>query len=255
MVLKRLGNKQKLAKFLQSNFPPHKMRIELFFGAGGSYFYLPKPKYAIINDLDDDVTNLYLVIINNINELISLITITPISVSLLNYWKKNLETDPIRKAVRFLFLSNFTYMGKGDTLRLSLDNVKKSLLNNIERTLVELQNVKILNTDFRNVLSKISFSEGVNDKDNCFIYMDPIYFETQHYYKVPNWTFNDTLDCLDIMIECGIKCAMSEFDHPKVIEAAQDRGLNIIFFKERKNLKNRRVEILITNYKNSNLFN
>ena len=134
MVLTRLGNKRRLAEFLQLHFPPHKMRIELFFGAGGSYFYLPKPQYAIVNDLDDDVTNLYIVIQNNIVELKNLIEITPISMSLLEYWKKNIEIDPIRKAVRFLFLSNFTYMGKGDTLRIGLDNAKNSLLNNLDKT-------------------------------------------------------------------------------------------------------------------------
>ena len=254
MVLTRLGNKRRLAEFLQLHFPPHKMRIELFFGAGGSYFYLPKPQYAIVNDLDDDVTNLYIVIQNNIVELKNLIEITPISMSLLEYWKKNIEIDPIRKAVRFLFLSNFTYMGKGDTLRIGLDNAKNSLLNNLDKTLLELKNVKILNVDFREVLSKISFSKGLNDREKCFVYMDPIYFETEHYYKVPNWTFQDTLDCLDIMLSSNIKCAMSEFDHPKVINAAKEMGLNIILLKNRANIKNRRTEILITNYSSNTLF-
>ena len=54
-----------LAKY----FPKHRMRIELFFGAGGSFFYLPEPKYAIVNDLDDDVTNLYLTIQNHLERL------------------------------------------------------------------------------------------------------------------------------------------------------------------------------------------
>lgn len=255
MVLTRLGNKRKLATFLQANFPPHKMRIELFFGAGGSYFYLPKPQYAIVNDLDDDVTNLYLVIQNQPEKLKNLMRITPISMSLINYWKSNQEIDPVKKAVRFLFLSNFTYMGKGDTLRIGLDNAKISLLENIDKTLVELQNVKIMNVDFREVLSKISFTKGLNDKDKCFVYIDPIYFETEHYYKVPNWSFSDSLDCLDIMVNCGIKCAMSEFDHPRIIDAAKERGLNIILLKERANIKNRRLEILITNYNSKNLFN
>ena len=43
---------------------------------------------------------------------------------------------------------------------------------------------------------------------------------------------------------------MSEFDHPKIIEQAKDNGLIIETIGERVNLKNRRVEILVTNYKN-----
>ena len=43
---------------------------------------------------------------------------------------------------------------------------------------------------------------------------------------------------------------MSEFDHPFVLEEAKRRNLNIINIGERKNLGNRRLEILITNYQN-----
>lgn len=248
MILTRLGNKRRMKKDLEKYFPKHRMRIELFFGAGGSFFYLPEPKYAIINDLDDDVTNLYLVIQNQSDKLLKEIEIVPISESLIKYWKKNIETDPIKKAVRFLFLSNFTYMGKGDTIRYGLDNAKESILKNISATLKKLKNVKIMNRDFREVLPVISFSKGLNDKEHCFVYLDPVYLETEHYYRVPDWVEKDTTDCLDIMVNCGIKCAMSEFDHPFVVEEAKKRGLNIIYIKERANIKNRRTEILITNY-------
>ena len=242
-----------MKKDLVKYFPKHRMRIELFFGAGGSYFYLPLPKYCIINDLDDDVTNLYLTIQNNLEELRVAIELVPISESLIKHWRKNKESDPIKKAVRFLFLSNFSYMGKGDTLRAGLDNAKATLLKNLNSTFTKLQNVKIMNRDFRSVLPAISFSKGLNDKDKCFVYMDPVYFETEHWYSVPEWTKKEVMDCLDIMINCGIKCAMSEFNHPFVIAEAEKRGLNIIFLKERANIKNRRVEILITNYQNEQL--
>jgi DNA adenine methylase len=50
--------------------------------------------------------------------------------------------------------------------------------------------------------------------------------------------------------ETGCKFAMSEFDHPFILEQAKKRGLNVIIIGERQNLKNRRVEILVTNYQN-----
>lgn len=248
MILTRLGNKRRMKMDLAKHFPKHVMRIELFFGAGGSFFYLPKPKYAIVNDLDDDVTNLYVVIQNKMEEFRRQIEIVPISESLIKHWKKNQETDPVKKAVRFVFLSNFTYMGKGDTLRLGLDNAKDSILLNLFKTFDMMKNVKIMNRDFRDVISKISFSKGLNDKANCFVYLDPVYLDTEHYYKVPNWKEKDSLDCLDIMVNCGIKAAMSEFDHPFIVDSAKERGLNVIPVKSRSNIKNRRIEILITNY-------
>ena len=254
MILTRLGNKRRMKTNLVKLFPKHKMRIELFFGAGGSFFYLPKPQYCIVNYLDDDVTNLYVVIQNQMEEFRRQIEIVPISESLIKHWKKNQETDPVKKAVRFIFLSNFTYMGKGDTLRLGLDNAKDSILLNLFKTFDMMKNVKIMNRDFREVISKISFSKGLNDKENCFVYLDPVYLDTEHYYKVPNWKEKDSLDCLDIMVNCGIKAAMSEFDHPFIVAAAEERGLNVIPVKSRANIKNRRIEILITNYDSNNLF-
>ncbi|SFS30582.1 DNA adenine methylase [Lutibacter maritimus] len=248
MVLTRVGNKRKMKTQLQTYFPEHKMRIELFFGAGGSFFYLPAPKYAILNDFDDDVTNLYLVILNNKEELIKQIQLMPISESLIKHWKVNLEIDPMKKALRFLLLSNFTYLGKGDTLRLGLDNAKKILIKNIEPTFLKLQNVKLTTCDFRNVIPKISFSKKLITKDEAFVYLDPVYLGTQHYYKVPSWKTSDTEDCFKIMATSGINCAMSEFYNEQVLDFASDYKMNVIYLKERKNIKNRKQEILITNY-------
>lgn len=248
MILTRLGNKRRMVKEIGKHFPNHKMRIELFFGAGGSYFYLPKPKYAIVNDLDDDVFNFYMVIQNQLEHFQRQLEIVPLTESLLKYWKKNHEQDPVKKAIRFIFLSNFSYMGKGDTLRLGLDNAKISALKNIDATFEALQNVKIMNRDFRDVLSRISFTKGLNDRENCLLYLDPVYLDTEHYYKVPNWKKEDSADCLEIVANSGMRSAMSEFDHPFIIEEAKRLNLNIISLKERANIKNRRTEILITNY-------
>jgi DNA adenine methylase len=248
MILTRPGNKRKLAPYLQQHFPAHKMRIELFFGAGGSYFYLPQPKYAILNDFDDDVTNLYKVLLENKDELVEQIRIMPISQSLIKFWKRNPETDPMLKALRFLLLSNFTYLGKGDTLRLGLDNTKRILIKNIEPTFHLLQNTKITNLDFREVIPKISFSKKLITKKQAFAYYDPIYLGTEHFYKVPTWNVDCTEDCYKSMATSGIPSAMSEFDSEPILDFASDYKMNVIYLKERQNIKNRRKEVLITNY-------
>jgi DNA adenine methylase len=248
MILTRLGNKRKMKDQLHRYFPKHKMRIELFFGAGGSYFYLPKPKYAILNDLDDDVYNLYKIILDQKDELIHQIRLMPITESLLKDWKKNIEIEPMRKAIRFLLLSNFTYLGKGDTLRFGLENVKKNIIKNIEPTFLWLQDATLMNSDFRDVIKKINFSDTLLRKDEAFLYLDPIYLGTTHFYKVPKWTVKDTEDCFKIMANSGIPSAMSEFDNDLVLKLAVDYKMNVIYLKERRNIKKRSQEILITNY-------
>lgn len=253
MILTRSGNKRKLAHKIYRHFPQHKLRIELFFGAGGLFFYSPKSSYTILNDLDNDVTNLFLVLKNHKEELYEKMEILPISSPLVNYWKVHQEKDPIDKAIRFLLLSNFTYLGKGGTLRLGLDNAKESLLSRIEPTFIALKNTKITNYDFRSVLDKISFSKGVLDKEHSFVYLDPVYLGTSHHYKVPKWTEKDSLACFDIMSESGINCAMSELAHPFIISEAKRRGFRIETLQERQNIKNRKTELIIMNYSTAQL--
>ena len=113
MILRRLGNKSKIAHEIQKYFPAHEIYIEPFFGAGGMFFNKPKAKYNIINDLDSDVFNLFQVVMNQKEELEKAFYLMPIHSDLLNYWKVNKETEPIKKALRFLFISNFTLLGTG----------------------------------------------------------------------------------------------------------------------------------------------
>lgn len=253
MILTRLGNKKQLAPKVYSLFPQHKLRIIPFFGAGGTYFHTPKAKYNILNDLDDDVTNLFLVLLERKDELYRQIELMPVSTGLVKHWKKNRESDPLKKAIRFLLLSNFTYLGKGDTLRLGLDNTKEKLLEKVEPTFEQLKNAKITNYDFRKVIGKISFSKKLVKRQDSFIYLDPVYLDTDHYYRVPKWTEKDSFDCFEIMSNEGIPAAMSEFDHPFILSEAKKRGFKVIPIKERQNIKNRRIEILVTNYSPANL--
>ena len=62
MILRRIGNKSKLAKEIQKHFPKHDIYIEPFFGAGGMFFNKPKAKYNFLNDIDADVFNLFQVV-------------------------------------------------------------------------------------------------------------------------------------------------------------------------------------------------
>jgi DNA adenine methylase len=67
--------------------------------------------------LDDDVYNLWTVLQANHQELKEAIEQMPLSHSLFNYWVRNKETDPIKKATRFLMLSNFSLYSSGVTFR------------------------------------------------------------------------------------------------------------------------------------------
>jgi len=258
MILRRIGNKSKIASRIQQEFPPHRIYIEPFFGAGGMYFNKSKAKFNTLNDLDGDVFNLFMCVIDRKQDLYDAFKIMPVHTDLLNYWKINKETDPIKKALRFLFLSNFTYLGKMDSLNTKLrDLPKEQFYNKIDKTFEMLKNVSFRNWDFRKLLSSLSFVDidfgnPSFERESVFIYSDSPYLDTVDTYSdSETWKEQDCIDLFDCLQETKCKFGLSEFNHPFVINQAIERGLNIINIGERKNLKNVRTEILITNYKNN----
>jgi DNA adenine methylase len=253
MILNRLGNKTRIAPDIIQHFPQHRTYIEMFFGAGGIFFHKPLADYNFCNDIDDDIFNLYTVLQKRKDELINAIELMPIHESLMKHWNKNSEEDPIQKAVRFLMLSNFGYMGKPETLCFgqSHGNQKKSTLAKIHQTFERIKFAQFMCTDFRNVLNKIQFREN---KEDAFIYADPPYINQTHNYK-DGFTEEDTIDLFELLVNSEVNFAISEFDNDFIVGLANHHKLNIITIGERQNMKNRRTEILVTNYKkNLSLF-
>ena len=247
MILRRLGNKSKMAKQIQEYFPPHKIYIEPFFGAGGMFFNKPKVKYNIVNDNDSDVFNLFQVVMNQKDELVEAFRIMPIHQDLLEYWKKNKETEPIRKALRFLFLKNMTFFGQGSSIRYGNNDSKSMLLNRVDFVHDLITDVQFTNCCYTDFFKKYSFTD--NYKHSAFIYADPPYLNTgdSRTYE-SKWTQKDSEDLFECLIETKCKFAISEFDNPIILKLAEKHNLQVIELGERRNLKNTRMEILIINY-------
>ena len=247
MILRRLGNKSKIAKEIQKHFPPHKIYIEPFFGAGGMFFNKPKAKVNFLNDLDSDVINLFNVVVEQKELFKELLELTPYCTEILQYWMKNQENDPVKKAVRFVYLSNFSFLGKMDCLKIDTGNNKIITLKNYEKTIEFLKDcsLRFTNFDFRKAIQSISIRD--NEVNEVLIYCDPPYLGTNDNYS-NSFTETDSIDLFDCLEATGCKFAMSEFNNPFILNQVKERGLNVIVIGERQNLKNRRTEVLITNY-------
>jgi len=241
MILRRVGNKKKLMPDLIQLFPKYNLWVEPFFGSGSAYFYLTnKPTHAIWNDIDGDVYNLFQVLLERPAELYDFMLLAPYHNDLFQFWRKNTEADPLRKAARFLYLSNYSYMGKSDTLKFGTENSKQILLDNLHPTYKKLQNVQFHNADFRVFLKSIA----VREPNTTFIYADPPYVGTGDNYS-DSFTKTDHSDLQKALIETGCKFAISEFANDFVIETAKANGLYIHTVGERQSMKNRSTEILI----------
>jgi DNA adenine methylase len=246
-LLRRLGNKQAMAAKLLPYFPPHDIYIEPFFGAGGMFFNKPRAKHNFLNDNDDEVFNLYMVVLEERERLKFELSRMPVHQSLWRHWKTNIPEDRVLKAVRFLFYSNFGYMGKPETMDMGKSVQFSYLIGEVDS--FALDGCAFGCSDFEAFVRSISF-----DLENkaSFIYADPPYLNQVHNYQEGDaWNESELARLFDVLEWRGCKFAVSEFDNPIVIQMAKDRGLQVHIIGERQNMKNRRVEILITNYEPS----
>lgn len=253
MILTRQGNKTLIADKLYLQFPEHKTYIELFFGAGGMYFNKPIAQNNICNDVDSEVFNLWNEVKFNKDELLKELEQLPIHNDIWKAFKKQTPINNTLRAALFLMYSNFGYMGKPNNLGFSAScNYKDMIIQKIDETFKKIKDVLFMNEDFRNVLPKIKY-RSEQEKHNTFIYADPPYLGTYEYKT--GWKEKDTIDCFDVVFNSGFKAAMSEFNNPVILDLAKQMNLNVITIGERQNMKNRRIEILVTNYKkNATLF-
>jgi DNA adenine methylase len=249
-MFRRLGNKNAIAPLIYPLFPKHSVYYEPFFGVGGMYFQKPKSKYALLNDLNSEVMNLFLIIKDQKEDLLEILSITPLSEELFNYWKVNNEIDNLHRALRFLYLSSFSLYGKGDTFRLMHSDASyKSKLNKLVVTASAfLQNTVLSNKDHKSFVQDFAVSESHIPARKRFIYNDPPYVGTCQNYNLPTWQLEDLYNLINNCIETTIPFAVSEFKNEQTVAIAKELNLDIINITESYNMGKPETEILMINY-------
>lgn len=76
-ILKYPGSKWRIADWIISNFPKHKVYLEPYFGSGAVFFNKEPSYIETINDIDGNIVNLFRVCRENPGELARLISLTP----------------------------------------------------------------------------------------------------------------------------------------------------------------------------------
>ena len=151
---------------------------------------------------------------NQKEELEKAFYMMPIHSDLLNYWKKNKETEPIKKALRFLFLSNLTYLGKMNTIKFGgsggYQHIKQNFKKELKKTYSIIFDIQINNKDFKDFLKNISLDDrsGKGEKEQTFIYSDPPYLQTDDNYK-NSFKESDSFELFEALEKTGCKFAYS----------------------------------------------
>lgn len=176
-VLKYAGAKWRIADWIGGFLPPHEIYLEPFFGSGAVFFRKAPARLETINDIDENVVNLFRVLREQPEQLAALIELTPWARD--EYYSSYEKTgEPVEDARRFLVrcwqaFGTMTAARTGwrhsATGRSSvMPQQWNRLPDKLEAAATRLKDAQIENMDAVQLIKKY------NDP-RCLIYADPPY--------------------------------------------------------------------------------
>lgn len=266
--LKWAGGKRQLLPEINKHLPKKFYTYyEPFIGAGAVLFDLT-PTKAVVNDYNKELINTYLVIKNNLNELIEDLKkhINEkeyyLEIRALDRIENYCEISPIIKASRFIYLNKTCFNGlyrvnsKG-YFNVPFANAKNPSIYN-EEVLVNIHNylnnndIQIHSGDFDKVLQ--------NAKENDFVYLDPPYdplSETSSFTNYIDYEFNKkeqerVKKVVDRLTNQNVKVMISNSSTDFIKELYKDYNIHIVQAKRNINSKGDSRgnvdELIIKNY-------
>lgn len=196
--LKWAGGKKQLLPEIKKYVPANYSTYYEPFVGGGAVFFELKSKKAVINDISQELINVYKVVKNNVESLIKDLKKHKNNRDYF-YKIRGLDRDKeyeklpnIEKASRIIYLNKTCYNGLFRVNRQGYFNVPFGRYKNPnivnEKVLravsdyLKNNEIKILNKDFAEVLDKI--------ERDCFIYFDPPYNPLSESSSFTGYTFS-----------------------------------------------------------------
>ncbi|MHA3081367.1 DNA adenine methylase [Acinetobacter sp. ANC 5502] len=189
-----LGGKSQLARTIIEMMPEHKTYVEVFGGAGWVLFKKTESPVEVINDINDDLINLYRILKFHFDAFLAEFELQLFSRTTFNEMRKNDRglTD-IQRAAKFYYLlraafgcqldGSFSY-SRDRKSRLKLgDELRTHLVSIHER----LQNVVIENNSYTYMLKRM-------DGPETLFYLDPPYWDCENMYGKGIWSKQDFYD-------------------------------------------------------------
>ncbi len=171
------GGKGRLAAWIVSMMPRHRVYLEPFAGSAAVLLAKPKSTHEILNDLDGNVVNFYRVLRERPDELERLCRLTPYARDEFNAAKFDEDLDDVERARRWWVRcqQSFAHTGTAatgwSTSILRGSNNARTVLNRIDRfdaVAARLMHVTIENRDALDLIADTDVPDAV-------IYADPPY--------------------------------------------------------------------------------
>ena len=265
-IVKWVGGKRQLMFELLKNMPENYNRYFEPFIGGGALFFELQPDNAYISDMNEELINLYKVVRDNVDELITDLQKHDISKEYFMEIRNIDRTEEygnwsdIQKASRFIYLNRTCFNGmyrvnsKGE-FNVPFGHYKNPRIldeNNLINCSNLLQRTEIKHADFSEILKRV--------KKGDFVYFDPPYVPLSETSSFTSYTkdgfdmdmqfkLRDVCDELDTM---GVKFLLSNSDTKLVNELYENYNIKKVFASRQINAnadgRGKITEVLVRNY-------
>lgn len=216
-LLKYAGGKWRIAEWIISHFPAHKVYLEPFFGSGGVFFNKRPSCIETINDLNGDIVNLFRVCRECPAELAAAIELTPWARDEFQACYDMSDGDELERARRTLVRYHQSFGTCNSSLN-TWRNVQTAggprvafqwaeLPQTIMQVFGRLKEAQIENVD------ALTLIERYNDP-NTLIYLDPPYIQSlrkRNMYKC-EMTDEQHVKLLELIKKSKSKICLSAYD-------------------------------------------
>ena len=169
------GGKFYARKLILEHITPHTYYAEPFAGGASIFFAKEKALNNLLNDMDEDLINVYKIIRDNVEDLITLLDGIEAKKENHSYYKSEYKpTNALERALRWYYLNRVSYSGimnmqncywgYGEKYSMQPKNWPRQL----RRCSEKLQGIELTCLDFEEAIQQIP--------DNAFLFIDPPYF-------------------------------------------------------------------------------
>lgn len=216
-LLRYPGSKWNLAQKIVDLLPEHKSYLEPYFGSGAVLFTKPSSPIETVNDLSDDVVNLFQVIQSDPEALQEKLFLTPYSRKIYDTAWEQKSTNEVDQAVNFLIRSVMSHGfrvteksgWKNDVIGRERAYAVKhwnDLPNLIKEVALRLKEVQVESRPALELITKFNYP------DVC-MYIDPPYVlstRTREQYQY-EMTDHDHVELLEVLNQSKAKIILSGY--------------------------------------------
>ena len=218
-VLKYPGAKNRVAEWICSYIPEHKVYVEPYFGSGAVFFHKTPAKIETLNDLDGDIVNYFKVVREHPEELGRMLELTPVARDEYNSAYEQCEEDDEIERARKFAVRCWQGFGNGNLYRNGFRSSQRSISPHITKAWEDLPE-RLMEASRRLKNAQIEHLPATEiiqryDTEDVFFYIDPPYLHgtRKNYLYQHEMEDDEHVELLQLLVKHPGKVLLSGYDN------------------------------------------